>query len=118
VDSASNRHSFRKLPAEHAFMTWSGNSLALSALKVSEETGDVIVRWFHMGGQHGGERLVVSPHFSAAEVYESSIVEAQLNRLNRNRNGSAELEVQPYQIVTTALQLQPQPKVGGSRHEI
>lgn len=38
-----------KVPAEHAFLRWSGGSLALSGVKLSESQDDLILRWFNMG---------------------------------------------------------------------
>ncbi|WP_172257563.1 alpha-mannosidase [Saccharibacillus deserti] len=61
------------LPAEYRILSWSGEHLALSALKLSEEHEDVIVRWYNLSGQE--TTLGFQPNFAAGAVYGSDILE-------------------------------------------
>ncbi|MCQ4088897.1 alpha-mannosidase [Saccharibacillus sp. JS10] len=61
------------LGAEYSALTWSGQSLALSAFKQSEESGDIIARWYNLSGE--ATTLQFAPQFKVESVYESDILE-------------------------------------------
>lgn len=85
------------LPSVHAFVAWGGASggvttneadatnegvttVAHSTLKVAEETGDVILRWFNMG--QAKQQLDVCVPFAAHKWYKSNILEQRLEELS------------------------------------
>ncbi|CAM3663218.1 MULTISPECIES: alpha-mannosidase [Saccharibacillus] len=61
------------LPAEYRLLSWSGEHLALSALKLSEEHEDVIVRWYNLSGRETA--LAFQPNFAVGGAYGSDILE-------------------------------------------
>ncbi|CAM4410094.1 alpha-mannosidase [Saccharibacillus endophyticus] len=96
------------LPAEYRALTWSGEKLALSAFKQSEEKGDVIVRWYNLSGEDA--QLAFEPKFAADAVYESDILErrgAVTETIRRQEQQAIRVPVSPAKIVTFALAVQP-----------
>jgi len=91
------------LPTEHSFLQWSGTSLALSAVKIAEETGDLIVRWFNMARE--SERLTLSPPENVGQLYKSNVIEERLEPIALDGSGKVSLEVGPCRIVTVAMEL-------------
>lgn len=94
------------LPAEYSALPWSGKSLALSAFKLSEESGDVIARWYNLA--HEARELRFAPNFAAEAAYESDILERRGARLDSDggsgSNGAeSAIEVGPAKIVTFAI---------------
>ncbi|MCZ4149555.1 hypothetical protein BZG21_34645, partial [Escherichia coli] len=58
----------------HAPFDWHGEGVAFSSLKVNEETGDLMLRWYNMTGE-GTELKVTLPQEDAqprAELYKSN----------------------------------------------
>ncbi|MDO3413168.1 alpha-mannosidase [Saccharibacillus sp. CPCC 101409] len=94
------------LPAEYRLLSWSGGNLALSALKMSEEHGDVIARWYNLSG--GAAALSFEPHFAAGDVYASDILERRGEQAQPAAGvGRIEAEVGAAKIVTFALSPAP-----------
>lgn len=84
-----------ELPSEKGLFEWSGEKAALTAVKVSEGTGDVLLRWFNMAPDP--EILRIQPGFSCHSPYKSNILE--------DRQGSLEGQpmtttARPYEILT------------------
>ncbi|AZN39839.1 alpha-mannosidase [Paenibacillus albus] len=90
------------LPAQHSLLSWSttgASGLALSSLKVSEDRGDWIARWYNLSGQPA-ELTVSSP--SHREFYPSNILEDASDARLGNGNGSdsATVSVGEFEIVS------------------
>ncbi|MEJ8307314.1 alpha-mannosidase [Saccharibacillus sacchari] len=92
---------FGPLPAEYRALSWSGEKLALSAFKQSEENGDVIVRWYNLSGENAP--LEFEPKFTADTVYGSDILERRGEVVGQGAQYAAQLPVGPAKIVTFAL---------------
>lgn len=91
------------VPPVHGWFGWNGRALAQSAVKLSEETGDLIIRWFNLSGAE--ERLSAAPAFDAAGVYFSDIVERRGKAVNVRPGQPLELAVCPHEIVTLAFDI-------------
>lgn len=87
-----------ELPVVHSFMAWQGEKLSFSSLKVSEETGDVITRWYNLSSDP--EVLSVSPSFAVTEANRSNILEQCLEKVNLNH-----ISIRPSEIFTLSLQM-------------
>jgi alpha-mannosidase len=97
------------LPAEYRLLSWSGEHLALSALKLSEEHEDVIVRWYNLSGRETA--LAFQPNFAVGGAYGSDILErrhepvAKSGAAESSANDSRiEASVGAAKIVTFALE--------------
>lgn len=91
------------LPAEHSLLSWStagASGLALSSLKVSEDSGDSIARWYNLSGQPA-ELTVSSP--SHRELYPSTILEDASDERLGSGDGTATISVGGYEIVSIGL---------------
>lgn len=62
-----------RLPAEHAFLAWEGESVAFSSLKIAEESGDMVVRWYNLA--HEPRQLTVDLPEAAVGFYRSDVLE-------------------------------------------
>jgi alpha-mannosidase len=85
-----------KLPSQHAFAEWSGEGLALSAVKVNESGNDLVFRWYNMTERQTELSLDTTGRFGA--FYRSSILEERGEKTNAA--GNAALSVGPAEIVT------------------
>ncbi|MCZ8511824.1 alpha-mannosidase [Paenibacillus filicis] len=99
------------LPGEAGLFRWSGSALGLSALKCSEETNDLIVRWFNMSG--GEEQLAFDCPNGTQSVYMSSVLEERAERLPYVSGDELRLSLSPFRIVTLSLNGSHEP---GGRH--
>lgn len=82
---------------EHGWLDGSAPDLALSALKVAEDTGDLIVRWFNWTDR--ASELSVAPGFPYARVYSSDILERRGGELD----GLSGIPVGPHRIITLSM---------------
>ncbi|MEO3945937.1 alpha-mannosidase [Gorillibacterium sp. CAU 1737] len=89
-----------RLPLASQALRWNaaGSPLAFSSLKLAEETGDLIARWYNLGA--ASAELAVELPFAAAAVHESDVLERRRRELD-----AANLEVGGYKIVTLAFGL-------------
>lgn len=85
-----------ELPALHSFLQWKGESLAFSTLKVSEETGDIIARWYNLSQEP--QLLSVSPSFHAGQSSRSNILEERMEKVDL-----AGIAVSRSEIITLSL---------------
>ncbi|GGO00613.1 alpha-mannosidase [Saccharibacillus kuerlensis] len=67
------------LPASGQLLEWSGDSLAFSAAKLSEEYGDVVLRWYNLS--QAPSDFVLRLNFPHAAMYESDILERRREML-------------------------------------
>jgi alpha-mannosidase len=91
------------LPAAHSFIQWSGAALALSAVKISEDSNDLILRWFNMTGE--SEPLTLSVPRQANKIYRSNVMEERLNEIPAEHREEIRVEVNTHEILTLALPL-------------
>lgn len=88
------------LPAAGAFAEWTGSAMALSAVKRSERTGDLIARWFNMTEEPAELAVRVE---GTAGVYKSSIVEDVGDAISLSESGSHALPVGKHEIVSVGV---------------
>jgi len=86
---------------EYSWLAWQATDLALSAVKVAEDTGDLIVRWFNWSGEDS--ELSVIPAFPCERVYASDIMERRGGELNEDSG----IPVGPYRIFTLSIAPRP-----------
>lgn len=87
------------LPATYAFLTWTGDSIALSSVKRGEDAGDVIVRWFNTSNTPQTLRVQLDGNPAA---YRSNVLEERVDRLSV-QEGFVELTLRGSEIFTIAL---------------
>lgn len=75
---------------------WEGGALAFSSMKVSEASGDLMLRWFNM--EAAGAELGLHSARGAESVYKSNVLEEAGALVSEGPNLS--LPVGPYEIVT------------------
>jgi alpha-mannosidase len=83
-----------ELPAEHHFVRWSGEGMALTAVKIAEESDDLILRWFNTGAQLTA--LAVGGALGIRDWYRSTILEDDAGGVGTD----ATLSVRGAEIVT------------------
>lgn len=79
-------------------LRWESAELAFSSLKINEETGDMMLRWFNMSRR--GSELTFSPEIPVKQLYKTTILEDAHFPLNGNPAGGLSLPVGPCEIVT------------------
>lgn len=86
------------LPLEQSLLAWNGNGsgLALSSLKVNEDRGDWIARWYNLSGQPAELSVNAS---AGGEVYASNVLEETSNE-RIGEAGTVTLPVGGYKIVS------------------
>ncbi|MBN2984140.1 alpha-mannosidase [Cohnella algarum] len=85
-------------------LRWSGDKLAFSSLKLSEATGDVMLRWYNLSGE--AESLELNANIPVAEAYKSNILEERVQPLETDKPGKLQLAVGGCEIVTIGLGVQ------------
>ena len=88
-----------EVPPSYSWLNWSGRDLALSAFKVAEDTGDVIVRWFNWSGE--ATELAAIPAFAHERMAMSDVLERCGETLESDSGGG--IPVGPHRIVTLAI---------------
>ncbi len=89
------------LPATHAFVKWEANHLALSSIKVSEGTEDIMIRWFNMGNDPEKLKLHLPDH--CVQAYESNVMEE--NKMPLTMDGKEiQIPVRAHEIMTVGLE--------------
>ncbi len=82
-------------------LRWESAELAFSSLKMNEESGDLLIRWFNMGGKD--TELTFSPEIPSESLYKTTILEEPAASLPGNTAGGLSLPVGPCEIVTIGL---------------
>ncbi|WP_028593882.1 alpha-mannosidase [Paenibacillus assamensis] len=62
-----------RFAADHAFLAWEGEGVAFSSLKMAEETGDMVARWYNLA--HEPRALSVTLPAAASRFYRSDVLE-------------------------------------------
>lgn len=91
------------IPATYAPLGWSRSDreLAFSSMKISERTGDLMLRWFNMAGTQAG--LGLQCELACEGVYKSTILEDEGDVQAFSEDGSYSMTVKPYEIVTLGI---------------
>ncbi|MUV37273.1 Alpha-mannosidase [Lentibacillus sp. JNUCC-1] len=80
-----------------SFIKWEGDTLAFSSLKVSQLSGDVLLRWFNLNSEAEELKLKIS---GKGKAYKSNIIEENIGDLNIDSEHNATLPVRGHEIVT------------------
>ncbi|MWV42104.1 alpha-mannosidase [Paenibacillus sp. HJL G12] len=91
------------LPANHAFLEWEGKRMAFSALKLGEESDDLMLRAFNVSLEPA--TMAVKPAFAVNDGYESTIMEERGETLEWKDGAGYELKPGPAKIQTLGLRL-------------
>ncbi|ANS76723.1 alpha-mannosidase [Paenibacillus yonginensis] len=86
---------------DYAPLAWNGQELAFSSLKVSEESGDLMFRWYNMDSSSAELSFAFKP--VNGSYYKSNILEEQGEALQPANDGSLTLPVGPCEIVTVGV---------------
>ncbi|MBJ6362069.1 alpha-mannosidase [Paenibacillus sp. GCM10012307] len=93
-----------KLAPASAMFDWTGESVAFSSLKVNEQSGDYLLRWYNMKPEQTELKLVTG---SAAPVlglaYRSNVLEEKGDALADSALPVYQLPVGPCEIVTVGI---------------
>lgn len=90
------------LPASYSLLKWNSPTLALSGVKRSEESGDLMVRWFNLDNKQCD--LNFQAITKAEQVYLSNVIEEKLEDITSN-TGEYILPVKGAQIITIGMKL-------------
>lgn len=82
-------------------LRWEGEELAFSSLKMNEETGDLLLRWYNMSNSDA--ELTFSPDMKSEYLYKTTILEEPAQPLSGNTAGGLSLLVGPCEIVTIGI---------------
>lgn len=81
--------------------------MALSAVKMSREHEDAVIRWFNLDSE--SRPLEFTPNFNVEAIYESDILERRHEAITSKEINQSESQIKQKigkaQIVTYALQL-------------
>jgi alpha-mannosidase len=90
-----------RFPSQQGFLSWQGNAMVLSGLKRSEETEDIIVRWFNMVLQE--EELEFSVAFAYRHIYESNVIEERRMLIDKAPDNKLQIRLGPAEIKTLSI---------------
>jgi len=90
------------LPTEYAFLQWDTEQSALTSVKVSEESGDVMLRFFNMKDTE--DCLHLSKPIDCVHVYRSNVIEEKGELVEEVTFGTINLPVRGHEIVTIGLE--------------
>ncbi|QNF27514.1 alpha-mannosidase [Metabacillus elymi] len=87
-----------ELPPVHSFVRWESANLAFSSMKVSKQSGDVMMRWFNMADE--SETLIVKTSETYENTYKSNVIEEKEKSLHVDGNKAVHVSVRNHEIVT------------------
>lgn len=82
---------------------WESAELAFSSMKMNEESGDLMIRWYNMSKEQ--TELTLSTDIPCEHFYKTTILEEAMPPLTKNAVGGLSMVVGPCEIVTTGLRL-------------
>ncbi|SFB29088.1 alpha-mannosidase [Cohnella sp. OV330] len=85
------------LPAAYSLLSWTGERLALSAVKRGIQGEDCFYRWFNMSGAPATLALQAD---ADSEWFLSNVLEEELGKLAPDEDGVLRVDVRPCEIVT------------------
>lgn len=80
---------------------WESQELAFSSLKMNEQTGDLLLRWYNMSQQ--STDLTIRSTIPQQYFYKTSILEEESHPLSSEEKGSSALQIGPCEIVTIGI---------------
>jgi alpha-mannosidase len=89
-----------KIAPVQPFLHWSGEHLALSAVKMEKMNNGFVYRWFNMSSSPTVLQINPNRHEATWPWYRSNVLEEQLERLVQNDQGQLMLTVRPAEIIT------------------
>lgn len=63
------------IPAEYAPLAWKGDGLAFSSLKLNEDSGDFMLRWYNLGGGEAELSVKTDGEVPVSGFYKTTILE-------------------------------------------
>lgn len=85
-----------ELPLTEKFLAWNGDGLAFSSLKINEDRGDLMARWYNLSGEPTS--LMVQAKPAASGSYISNIMEDVNSEAADSR-----IPVEGYKIITVGI---------------
>lgn len=85
----------------HTPFEWESQELAFSSLKMNEQTGDLLLRWYNMSQQ--STDLTIRSTIPQQYFYKTSILEEESHPLSREEKGRSALQIGPCEIVTIGI---------------
>ena len=76
---------------------WSGDSLRLTCFKAAQDSDDIIMRWVNYSDKE--QKLVIDKTVWIDNLYASNVIEKK-GEVLKYTNGSWEITVKPFEIVT------------------
>jgi alpha-mannosidase len=101
VGEASTSASGEPLPAAHSFLRIVPANLILTAMKKSEDSEHVVLRFYEAEGNQTEARIHLSKPIRSA--WRTNLIEENQDALAPNTDGSLSLKVRPWEIVTLKL---------------
>ncbi|CAM4336472.1 alpha-mannosidase [Paenibacillus alkaliterrae] len=95
-------HAGRLVPSG-AIIAWEGASLAFSSMKVNENSGDLMLRWFNMQAQDATLKLNAPDGRSIGQMYKSNVLELPGESIALLDQSVVTLPVGPCEIVTIGI---------------
>ncbi|MNO67935.1 Mannosylglycerate hydrolase [compost metagenome] len=80
---------------------WESQALAFSSLKMNEQTGDLLLRWYNMSQQ--STDLTFRSTIPQQYFYKTTILEEESHPLTSEDKGSVSLQIGPCEIVTMGI---------------
>ncbi|AIQ31239.1 alpha-mannosidase [Paenibacillus sp. FSL P4-0081] len=98
------------IPAVYSAVRWSGTAAAFSSLKMNEESGDLLLRWFNMTGQPCEMKLetdLPATGFYTSNVLEAKVADiaAETGRLEQGGANTLRLQLDGHEILTVGIRL-------------
>jgi alpha-mannosidase len=85
------------------FFKWTGEHLALSAVKMDKTTKSYIYRWFNMSASPTVLQIDTIHQESSCQWYRSNVLEEQLEPVAQNEQKQWVVSVRPAEIITLML---------------
>jgi alpha-mannosidase len=91
------------LPPQHSLATTAAANVIVETFKAAEDSDNRIIRLYEAHGAHGS--VVLRLGFSAAKISECNLLERADRPLRLRADGSLQLKVRPFQIITLKVRL-------------
>jgi alpha-mannosidase len=89
------------IPAVYSAVRWSGKTAAFSSLKMNGDSEDLLIRWFNMVNQPC--ELQLDTAFAAGGFYQSDVLEAGAEWLDRGHTPALKLQLGGNEIMTIGI---------------
>lgn len=92
-----------KLAPNGALFAWDGSGLAFSSMKVNEQSGDFMLRWYNMKPSETALKLSEAAAVSLEQAYKSNVLEHEVENLAVDGQSLLEVSVGPCEILTIGI---------------